>query len=99
MCRFEELRNERIAKYQGMNLYVKNLHDDVDDETLRSEFAAVRVWCGGGKVVSFGGILLCACSVRAGLAGSRRAPGKGLGGCAAYQQAKRNDGAGRQKAP
>ncbi|GAB4818479.1 hypothetical protein N2152v2_005525 [Parachlorella kessleri] len=39
-AKFEELRNERIAKYQGMNLYVKNLHDDVDDETLRSEFAA-----------------------------------------------------------
>ncbi len=37
--RFEELRNEKIAKYQGMNLYVKNLADDVDDEKLRAEFA------------------------------------------------------------
>lgn len=39
MQRFEELRNEKIAKYQGMNLYVKNLADDVDDERLRAEFA------------------------------------------------------------
>jgi len=37
--KFEELRMERIAKYNGLNLYVKNLNDDVDDETLRSEFA------------------------------------------------------------
>ncbi|KAL4419334.1 hypothetical protein ABPG77_006022 [Micractinium sp. CCAP 211/92] len=38
-AKFEELRAERIAKYQGMNLYVKNLHDDIDDEALRNEFA------------------------------------------------------------
>jgi len=36
--KFEELRAERIAKYQGMNLYVKNLADDVDDDKLREEF-------------------------------------------------------------
>lgn len=36
--KFEELRQERVAKYAGLNLYVKNLHDDVDDDTLRSEF-------------------------------------------------------------
>lgn len=41
LSRFEELRSERIAKYQGMNLYVKNLHDDLDDEQLRSEFSQV----------------------------------------------------------
>lgn len=41
-ARFEELRSERIAKYQGMNLYVKNLHDDIDDESLRAEFSQVR---------------------------------------------------------
>ncbi|PRW61133.1 polyadenylate-binding 4 [Chlorella sorokiniana] len=38
-AKFEELRAERIAKYQGMNLYVKNLHDDIDDESLRAEFS------------------------------------------------------------
>lgn len=37
--KFEELRVERIQKYAGLNLYVKNLHDEIDDETLRSEFA------------------------------------------------------------
>lgn len=36
--RFEELRNERTAKYQGMNLYIKNLVDEVDDDKLRAEF-------------------------------------------------------------
>eukprot|EP00879_Flechtneria_rotunda_P000310 GHRR01000401.1.p1 GENE.GHRR01000401.1~~GHRR01000401.1.p1 ORF type:complete len:654 (+),score=211.27 GHRR01000401.1:245-2206(+) len=36
---FEEKRAERVQKYQGMNLYIKNLHDDVNDETLRTEFA------------------------------------------------------------
>ena len=33
------MRQERIAKYQGMNLYIKNLVDDVDDEQLRAEFS------------------------------------------------------------
>ncbi|KAF8065880.1 ATR2 [Scenedesmus sp. PABB004] len=36
---FEEKRAERLQKYQGMNLYIKNLHDDVNDDTLREEFA------------------------------------------------------------
>lgn len=37
--RFDEVRSERIAKYQGMNLYIKNLVDEVGDEQLRAEFA------------------------------------------------------------
>lgn len=37
--RFEQLKIERQKKYAGVNLYVKNLHDDVDDERLESEFA------------------------------------------------------------
>jgi polyadenylate-binding protein len=37
--KFEDLRQERIQKYAGLNLYVKNLSDEVDDEILRSEFS------------------------------------------------------------
>ena len=36
--KFEELKQERQSKYQGTNLYVKNLDDTVDDEMLRKEF-------------------------------------------------------------
>ena len=39
ICRHDDIRQERSAKYQGMNLYVKNLVDEVDDAQLRSEFA------------------------------------------------------------
>jgi polyadenylate-binding protein len=35
----EYQRVEKPPKYQGVNLYVKNLADDVDDELLRIEFA------------------------------------------------------------
>ncbi|KAI5834648.1 polyadenylate binding protein [Schizophyllum commune Tattone D] len=34
----EQARLEKLSKYQGLNLYVKNLDDDVDDEKLRAEF-------------------------------------------------------------
>jgi len=37
--KFEQLRLERVAKFQGMNLYIKNLDDDIDDERLKAEFA------------------------------------------------------------
>ncbi|KAJ7540567.1 hypothetical protein O6H91_10G022100 [Diphasiastrum complanatum] len=37
---FEEKRLERLQKYQGVNLYVKNLDDAVDDDLLRKEFSA-----------------------------------------------------------
>jgi polyadenylate-binding protein len=37
--RFEQLKIERQKKYAGVNLYVKNLHDDVDDDRLNAEFA------------------------------------------------------------
>jgi len=39
-AKLDEKRQERIAKYQGMNVYVKNLADDVDDEQLSAEFSA-----------------------------------------------------------
>uniref|UniRef100_A0A2L2Y0U4 Polyadenylate-binding protein n=1 Tax=Parasteatoda tepidariorum TaxID=114398 RepID=A0A2L2Y0U4_PARTP len=37
--RFELMKMERISRYQGVNLYVKNLDDAIDDERLRKEFA------------------------------------------------------------
>jgi polyadenylate-binding protein len=30
---------ERVAKFQGMNLYIKNLPDELDDSGLREAFA------------------------------------------------------------
>ncbi|GLB34901.1 putative binds the poly(A) tail of mRNA [Lyophyllum shimeji] len=35
---YEQAKLERLSKYQGVNLYIKNLDDDVDDEKLRTEF-------------------------------------------------------------
>ncbi|XP_052033234.1 polyadenylate-binding protein 4 isoform X4 [Apodemus sylvaticus] len=37
--RFEQLKQERISRYQGVNLYIKNLDDTIDDEKLRKEFS------------------------------------------------------------
>lgn len=36
----EQAKQERQSKYAGVNLYVKNLDDDVDDDKLRAEFEA-----------------------------------------------------------
>jgi polyadenylate-binding protein len=36
--KFEQLKLERLNRYQGVNLYVKNLDDTIDDERLRKEF-------------------------------------------------------------
>lgn len=35
---YEQAKMEKMSKYQGVNLYVKNLEDDIDDDKLRSEF-------------------------------------------------------------
>jgi len=35
---YEAAKMEKLSKYQGVNLYIKNLEDDVDDEKLRAEF-------------------------------------------------------------
>ncbi|THX13768.1 polyadenylate binding protein [Aureobasidium pullulans] len=35
---YEAARQEKVNKYQGVNLYVKNLADDIDDEELRKIF-------------------------------------------------------------
>jgi len=36
---FEQLKLEKMNKFAGINLYVKNLDDTIDDERLRTEFA------------------------------------------------------------
>lgn len=36
---FEQAKIEKLNKYQGVNLYIKNLEDTVDDEQLRQLFA------------------------------------------------------------
>ncbi|EPE03530.1 polyadenylate-binding protein [Ophiostoma piceae UAMH 11346] len=36
---YEAARQEKASKYVGVNLYIKNLDDDVDDEKLRELFA------------------------------------------------------------
>jgi len=35
---YETAKQEKMSKYQGVNLYIKNLEDDIDDEKLRGEF-------------------------------------------------------------
>ncbi|CAL1704697.1 unnamed protein product [Somion occarium] len=35
---YEQAKLEKLSKYQGTNLYIKNLEDDIDDERLRAEF-------------------------------------------------------------
>ncbi|KAF8328889.1 uncharacterized protein EI90DRAFT_3125627 [Cantharellus anzutake] len=37
---YEAARAEKQNKYQGVNLYIKNLDDDFDDDKLRGEFEA-----------------------------------------------------------
>ncbi|XP_016067126.1 PREDICTED: polyadenylate-binding protein 1-like [Miniopterus natalensis] len=37
--KLQEIKESRVAKYQGVNLYVKNLADGIDDERLRKEFS------------------------------------------------------------
>uniref|UniRef100_A0A2K6GL12 PABP n=1 Tax=Propithecus coquereli TaxID=379532 RepID=A0A2K6GL12_PROCO len=37
--KFEQLKQDRISRYQGVNLYIKNLDDTIDDEKLRKEFS------------------------------------------------------------
>jgi polyadenylate-binding protein len=58
--RFERIKQERMNRYQGVNLYVKNLDDTIDDEQLRKEFAAfgtitsAKVMCENGRSKGFG---------------------------------------------
>jgi len=36
--KFEKIKQERLNRYQGVNLYVKNLDDSITDEDLKKEF-------------------------------------------------------------
>jgi len=36
--KFEQIKMEHMTKYQGVNLYIKNLDDDIDDTKLRGIF-------------------------------------------------------------
>merc|ERR1712024_246480 len=40
-AKFEAQKMDRISKFQGVNLYVKNLDDSVTDDILRDEFSAM----------------------------------------------------------
>lgn len=42
-CQFEERRNEKMQKYKGSNVYVKNIDDDVNDDDLREHFSQCGV--------------------------------------------------------
>ncbi|EGF83140.1 hypothetical protein BATDEDRAFT_34010 [Batrachochytrium dendrobatidis JAM81] len=36
---YEKIREEKLSKYQGVNLFVKNIDESIDDEKLRQEFS------------------------------------------------------------
>jgi polyadenylate-binding protein len=58
--KFEQMKIERMTRFQGVNLYVKNLDDTIDDERLRTEFtpfgtiASAKVMCEEGRSKGFG---------------------------------------------
>lgn len=37
-AKYDKLKQERIQRYQGVNLYVKNLDDSINDDSLRDAF-------------------------------------------------------------
>ncbi|KAL4838346.1 hypothetical protein H8958_009976 [Nasalis larvatus] len=58
--KFEKMKQDRITRYQVVNLYVKNLDDDIDDERLRKAFSpfgtitSAKVMMEGGRSKGFG---------------------------------------------
>ncbi|XP_051948786.1 polyadenylate-binding protein 1-like isoform X1 [Xyrauchen texanus] len=58
--KFEQMKQDRMTRYQGVNLYVKNLDDAIDDERLRKEFSpfgtitSAKVMMCGGRSKGFG---------------------------------------------
>ncbi|KAM7320217.1 hypothetical protein ACRRTK_020660 [Alexandromys fortis] len=58
--KFEQVTQDRNIRYQGINLYVKNLDDGIDDERLQKEFSpfgtitSTKVMMEGGRSKGFG---------------------------------------------
>ncbi|TOF88594.1 hypothetical protein CGJ15_24770, partial [Vibrio parahaemolyticus] len=58
--KFEMMKIERMNRYQGVNLYIKNLDDTIDDERLRKEFSnygtitSAKVMTEDGRSKGFG---------------------------------------------
>uniref|UniRef100_A0A8C6NYT8 Polyadenylate-binding protein n=1 Tax=Nothobranchius furzeri TaxID=105023 RepID=A0A8C6NYT8_NOTFU len=58
--KFDQIKQDRIQRYQGVNLYVKNLDDSIDDERLRKEFSpygtitSAKVMTDAGQSKGFG---------------------------------------------
>ncbi|KAJ2001659.1 Protein phosphatase PP2A regulatory subunit B [Coemansia thaxteri] len=42
-AQYEQAKLEKLSKYQGVNLYIKNFGEDIDDDKLRQEFAPYGV--------------------------------------------------------
>jgi len=38
--RFHQIKLERLSRFQGINLYIKNLEDEIDEERLKKEFSS-----------------------------------------------------------
>uniref|UniRef100_A0AAQ5YXI1 PABP n=1 Tax=Amphiprion ocellaris TaxID=80972 RepID=A0AAQ5YXI1_AMPOC len=51
--KFEQMKQDRMTRYQGVNLYVKNLDDGIEDERLRKDFSSL-VMMEGGRSKGFG---------------------------------------------
>ncbi|KAK1797605.1 hypothetical protein P4O66_000794 [Electrophorus voltai] len=64
--KFEQMKQDGTTRYQGVNLYVKNLDDSLDDERLRKEFSlfgtitSAKVMTEGGRSKGFGFVFLLA---------------------------------------
>ncbi|XP_070824735.1 polyadenylate-binding protein 1-like [Chaetodon trifascialis] len=58
--KFDQIKQDRIQRYQGVNLYVKNLDDSINDERLRKEFApygtitSAKIMTDGSQSKGFG---------------------------------------------
>ncbi|RVE67020.1 hypothetical protein OJAV_G00113130 [Oryzias javanicus] len=58
--KFEQMKKDRTTRYQGVNLYVKNLDDSIDEDRLRKEFSpfgmitSTKVMMEGGRSKGFG---------------------------------------------